>query len=72
MPLFQGLGLEFAIMSYAGQLSISAAVDPALVPDADRIMRAVGDELEELASGLGLARRGRARAGGSRTAVGDS
>jgi WS/DGAT/MGAT family acyltransferase len=34
VPLFQGLGLEFAIMSYAGQLSISAAVEPHLVPDA--------------------------------------
>jgi WS/DGAT/MGAT family acyltransferase len=37
VPLFQPMGMEFAILSYAGRLSISAAVDPHLVPDADTI-----------------------------------
>ena len=48
VPLFQGVGLEFAIMSYAGQLSISATVEPHLVPDADDIpghLRAAAEEL---------------------------
>lgn len=37
VPLFQGVGLEFAILSYGGRLSIAAAVDPHLVPDAGEI-----------------------------------
>jgi CBS domain-containing membrane protein len=48
VPLFEGLGLEFAIMSYAGQLSICATVEPHLVPDADDIpgyLRASAEEL---------------------------
>jgi len=48
VPLFQNMGVEFAILSYAGQLSISAAVDPTLVPDADTIpdhLAAAADEL---------------------------
>ena len=48
VPLVQGLGLEFAIMSYAGQLSISAAVEPRLVPDAADIpghLQAAAQEL---------------------------
>jgi len=48
VPLFEGLGLEFAIMSYAGRLSICAAAEPHLVPDVETIpdhLRAAGDEL---------------------------
>jgi diacylglycerol O-acyltransferase / wax synthase len=48
VPLFQGMGLEFAIMSYAGRLSISATADPHLVPDVDDLaghLRAAADEL---------------------------
>lgn len=33
VPLFQSMGLEFAILSYAGTLSITATADPELVPD---------------------------------------
>ena len=35
VPLFQAMGLEFAILSYGGRLSITAAADPGLIPDAD-------------------------------------
>jgi WS/DGAT/MGAT family acyltransferase len=48
IPLFQNMGIEFAILSYAGQLSIAAAVEPNLVPDADTIpehLVAAADEL---------------------------
>jgi WS/DGAT/MGAT family acyltransferase len=50
VPLFQGMGLEFAIMSYAGRLSIAATADPVLVPDAERLaeaLRAAGAELRD-------------------------
>jgi len=48
VPLFEGLGLEFAIMSYAGRLSICAAAEPRLVPEVEAIpdhLRAAADEL---------------------------
>jgi CBS domain-containing protein len=48
VPLFQGMGLEFAIMSYAGRLSICAAADPHLVPDAADIPGHLGAALAEL------------------------
>jgi WS/DGAT/MGAT family acyltransferase len=52
VPLFQGVGLEFAIMSYAGQLSISAAVEPHLVPDAADIPGHLQAAAEELHAAL--------------------
>jgi CBS domain-containing protein len=52
VPLFQGVGLEFAVMSYAGQLSISAAVDPRLVPDAADIPGHLQAAAEELHAAL--------------------
>ena len=52
VPLFQGVGLEFAIMSYAGQLSISAAVEPRLVPDAADIPGHLQAAAEELHAAL--------------------
>src|SRR5262249_24671746 len=48
VPLFQGLGMEFAIMSYAGRLSISAAVEPRLVPEADDLPSHLHAALHEL------------------------
>src|SRR5207244_731802 len=36
IPLAQGVGLAFAILSYADSLTIGITVDPALVPDSDR------------------------------------
>jgi diacylglycerol O-acyltransferase len=52
VPLFQNMGIEFAILSYAGQLSISAAVDPALVPDADTIPEHLAAAADELRAAL--------------------
>ena len=52
VPLFQGLGLEFAIMSYAGQLSIAATVEPNLVPDAHEIPGHLQAAAEELHAAL--------------------
>jgi WS/DGAT/MGAT family acyltransferase len=59
VPLFQNMGMEFAILSYAGRLSITAVVDPHLVPDADTIPALLQDEAAALgrALGLGAARR---------------
>jgi CBS domain-containing protein len=57
VPLFQGLGLEFAIMSYAGRLSISAAVEPRLVPDADDIPGHLQAAAAELRAALAVGDR---------------
>jgi WS/DGAT/MGAT family acyltransferase len=48
VPLFQAMGLEFAILSYGGRLSITAAADPALVPDAAAIPPALAASFREL------------------------
>jgi WS/DGAT/MGAT family acyltransferase len=48
VPLFQGMGLEFAILSYGGRLSITAAADPDLVPDARAIEGALATSFREL------------------------
>jgi diacylglycerol O-acyltransferase len=53
VPLFEGLGMEFAIMSYAGKLSISAAVEPHLVPEAGELPEHLRASLEELRDALG-------------------
>jgi diacylglycerol O-acyltransferase len=52
IPLFQNMGVEFAILSYAGQLSIAAAVDPTLVPDADTIPEHLAASADELRAAL--------------------
>jgi diacylglycerol O-acyltransferase len=52
VPLFQNMGIEFAILSYAGQLSIAAAVDPTLVPDADTIPEHLAASADELRAAL--------------------
>jgi WS/DGAT/MGAT family acyltransferase len=48
VPLFQAMGLEFAILSYGGRLSITAAADPGLVPDAAAIAPALAASFREL------------------------
>jgi CBS domain-containing protein len=55
VPLFEGLGLEFAIMSYAGRLSITAAADPHLVPDAAEVPAHLQAAAEELHAALAVA-----------------
>ncbi len=54
VPLFEGLGLGFAILSYADQLSIAASADPALVPDVGMVTDAIAAELDALVAALGL------------------
>ena len=52
VPLAQGVGLAFAILSYADSLTIGVTVDPALVPDSERLpplLQAAFAELRELA-----------------------
>jgi len=53
VPLFFGMGLEFAIMSYAGRLSIGVTADPHLVPDADAIADGLTAAAAELRTALG-------------------
>lgn len=48
MNLFQGVGLAFAVASYAGRLSICASTDPRLLPDGERLMNLVEEALYEL------------------------
>jgi diacylglycerol O-acyltransferase / wax synthase len=54
VPLVEGLGLGFAILSYADQISIGVTADPKLVPDADAIATAIGEELDRLVAATGL------------------
>jgi diacylglycerol O-acyltransferase len=48
MNLFQGVGLAFAVASYAGRLSICASTDPRLLPDGERLMNLVEESLYEI------------------------
>ena len=54
IPLFEGLGLGFAILSYADQLSIAASADPLLVPDLETVTDAIAAEFDALVAALGL------------------
>src|SRR5262249_2679704 len=54
VPLFEGLGLGFAILSYADQLSTGVTADPNLVPDVNSIATAISDELDLLVAAAGL------------------
>jgi WS/DGAT/MGAT family acyltransferase len=52
VPLSQGVGLAFAILSYADSLTIGITADPALVPDGElvvELLREAYDELRALA-----------------------
>jgi WS/DGAT/MGAT family acyltransferase len=60
VPLFGGMGLEFAILSYADRLSICAVADPALVPDATGIGTHLQEEAALLAAALGVGTKGAA------------
>jgi CBS domain-containing protein len=67
-PLFQSMGLEFAILSYADTVSISATADPDLVPD----LSAVADALEAAADELLAATRGLGANEGASAEVADA
>lgn len=48
VPLAFRMGIEFAILSQGNRLSISATVDPTLVPDAERLAGALREAFTEL------------------------
>ena len=54
VPLYDGMGIEFAIMSYADRLSICAVADPHLVPEAGELKAHLHAAADELAEALGL------------------
>src|SRR5262249_60639652 len=54
VPLFEGLGLGFAILSYADQISIAASADPAQVADVEAITDAIATEFDALVDAVGL------------------
>jgi WS/DGAT/MGAT family acyltransferase len=56
VPLAQGVGLAFAILSYADALTIGITADPALVPDVDRLCGLLQDGLDELRMLAGVER----------------
>lgn len=56
VPLFQSMGIEFATMSYANRISIAAAVDPDLVPDAEVLPGFLAASLAELRGAVGMDR----------------
>jgi WS/DGAT/MGAT family acyltransferase len=60
VPLAQGVGLAFAILSYADTITIGATVDPALIPDSDvlpELLQAGFEELRVLAGVERVSRR---------------
>jgi WS/DGAT/MGAT family acyltransferase len=54
VPLAQGVGLAFAILSYADTLTVCLTTDPALVPDDERLRDLVRSGLEELRALAGV------------------
>ena len=59
VPLAQGVGLAFAILSYADTLTIGITVDPALVPDPDVVSDLLLAGFEELRAVAGVERPAR-------------
>jgi len=53
VPLFMGMGLEFAVMSYTNRLSICANADARLVPDAHLLPDDLRDSFAELVGACG-------------------
>jgi diacylglycerol O-acyltransferase / wax synthase len=56
VPLAQGVGLVFAILSYADTITIAATADPALVPDADALPGLLDGGFAELRTIAGVER----------------
>ena len=59
VPLAQGVGMAFAILSYADTLTIGVTVDPALVPDSDIVADLLVAGFEELRALAGVERAAR-------------
>jgi diacylglycerol O-acyltransferase len=62
VPLAQGVGLAFAILSYADTITIGANLDPGLITDGERIAVHLRASFEELRGLAGVEPLGRARA----------
>jgi WS/DGAT/MGAT family acyltransferase len=56
VPLAQGIGLAFAMLSYADTLTIGMTLDPALIRDGDRLVEDIGASFAELCTIAGLER----------------
>ncbi|MGH7895202.1 MAG: WS/DGAT/MGAT family O-acyltransferase [Candidatus Binatia bacterium] len=56
VPLAQGIGLAFAMLSYADTLTIGVTLDPALIRDGERIVECLGESFEELRTLAGIER----------------
>ncbi len=56
VPLAQGIGLAFAMLSYADTLTIGVTLDPALLRDGERIIECLGESFEELCRIAGVER----------------
>ena len=56
VPLAQGIGLAFAMLSYADTLTIGVTLDPALIRDGERIVECIGESFEELCTIAGIER----------------
>ena len=54
VPLAQGVGLAFAILSYADTITIGANLDPGLISDGDRISAELRTSFEELRALAGV------------------
>lgn len=54
VPLAQGVGLAFAILSYADALTIGITTDPALVPDGEVVIELLREGYEELRALAGV------------------
>jgi WS/DGAT/MGAT family acyltransferase len=54
VPLAQGVGLAFAILSYADSLTIGVTADPALVPDGEVVIELLHEAYEELRALAGV------------------
>jgi WS/DGAT/MGAT family acyltransferase len=56
VPLAQGIGLAFAMLSYADTLTIGVTLDPALIRDGERLLQAIEDSFDELRDIAGVER----------------
>jgi WS/DGAT/MGAT family acyltransferase len=59
VPLAQGIGLAFAMLSYADTLTIGLTLDPALIRDGERIVECIAASFEELRALAGIERADR-------------
>lgn len=59
VPLAQGIGLAFAMLSYADTLTIGVTLDPALIRDGERLVECVDESFAELLEIAGVEREER-------------